>query len=188
MMIKKVFGNVKFWTSIILFSLFFILISTVPDFFSIFGKENADYIKKEYQKEEEIKKEEIKKVPALPPLDTVLYDKKMMELANNLPTPKGVGIPTSDKNQNVGTPSKLPKPNLWPVKTVYPNSGAILPFKRVIAYYGNLYSKQMGALGEYPEDEMLSRLMAAVKKWEAADPQTPVMPALHYIAVVAQES
>src|SRR3989344_462559 len=106
MMIKKVFGNVKFWTSIILFSLFFILISTVPDFFSIFGKENADYIKKEYQK-----KEEIKKVPALPPLDTVLYDKKMMELANNLPTPKGVGIPTSDKNQNVGTPSKLPKPN-----------------------------------------------------------------------------
>ena len=46
----------------------------------------------------------------------------------------------------------------------------------------------MGALGEYPEDEMLLRLMAEVKKWEAADPKTPVLPALHYVAVVAQAS
>src|SRR3989338_7558361 len=33
---------------------------------------------------------------------------------------------------------------------------------------------------------MLARLGAEVKKWEAADPSTPVVPALHYIAVVAQ--
>src|SRR5262245_2795197 len=36
----------------------------------------------------------------------------------------------------------------WPVKTDYPLAGAILPFKRIVAYYGNLYSKQMGILGE----------------------------------------
>jgi hypothetical protein len=44
----------------------------------------------------------------------------------------------------------------------------------------------MGVLGQYPEDEMVSKLEAEVKKWEAADPSTPVIPALHYIAVVAQ--
>jgi hypothetical protein len=37
----------------------------------------------------------------------------------------------------------------WPVKnTPYPVGGAILPFKRVVAFYGNLYSKKMGILGE----------------------------------------
>ena len=46
----------------------------------------------------------------------------------------------------------------------------------------------MGVLGQYPEKEMLERLGTEVKKWEAADPSTPVMPALHYIAVVAQGS
>lgn len=77
--------------------------------------------------------------------------------------------------------------SLWPAKNaVYPKPGAILPFKRIVAYYGNLYSKKMGALGEYEPDEMLRRLTAQAKEWELADPSTPVVPALHYIAVVAQ--
>lgn len=77
--------------------------------------------------------------------------------------------------------------SLWPVKNaIYPKPGAILPFKRIVAYYGNLYSKKMGALGEYEPDEMLRRLTAQAKEWELADPSTPVIPALHYIAVVAQ--
>lgn len=78
---------------------------------------------------------------------------------------------------------------LWPVTTAaYPNAGAILPFKRVVAYYGNLYSKKMGVLGEYEPAQVLEKLQAQVKEWELADPQTPVQPALHYIAVVAQGS
>jgi len=76
----------------------------------------------------------------------------------------------------------------WPVKTAYPLAGAILPFKRIVAYYGNLYSKQMGILGELPPNEMLARLKQEVKKWEKADSTTPVQPALHYIAVTAQGS
>ena len=76
---------------------------------------------------------------------------------------------------------------LWPVKnTPYPLAGAILPYKRVVAYYGNLYSKRMGILGELPPKEMLAKLKGEVKNWEKADPTTPVQPALHYIAVVAQ--
>lgn len=77
----------------------------------------------------------------------------------------------------------------WPVKTAaYPNAGAILPFKRIIAFYGNLYSTKMGILGELPEKEMLEKLQGEVKRWQAADTSLEVIPALHYIAVTAQGS
>lgn len=76
----------------------------------------------------------------------------------------------------------------WPAKTPAPLAGSILPYKRVIAYYGNLYSKQMGILGELPKNEMFAKLKGEMAKWEKADPNTPVQPALHYIAVTAQGS
>ena len=92
------------------------------------------------------------------------------------------------KTEKVPVSPQPTKTHLWPVKTVYPNTGAILPFNRIIAYYGNLYSTKMGVLGQYNETEMLQRLNTEVKKWEIADPLTPVIPALHYITVVAQGS
>jgi len=98
------------------------------------------------------------------PLDTALYNQKLKRLTNG---------DTSGK---------------WPVKTVYPAPGAIFPFKRIIAFYGNLYSKQMGILGELPRHQVLQKLQGEVKKWEAADSTMEVIPALHYIAVTAQES
>jgi len=76
----------------------------------------------------------------------------------------------------------------WPVKLKYPLPGAIFPFNRVVAYYGNFYSKRMGVLGEYPTDTMFAKLQAELKKWQAADSTVPVLPALHYIAVTAQGS
>ncbi len=74
----------------------------------------------------------------------------------------------------------------WPVKGPDPLPGSILPYKRIVAYYGNPLSKRMGVLGEYAPDEMLAKLDAEVKAWTLADPTTPVQPALHLIAVVAQ--
>ncbi|MDP4264057.1 MAG: hypothetical protein Q8941_16135 [Bacteroidota bacterium] len=74
----------------------------------------------------------------------------------------------------------------WPVKTDYPLAGAILPFKRIVSFYGNLYSKQMGILGELPPDQMLAKLQQEVTKWQQADTIMEVLPALHYIAVTAQ--
>ena len=74
----------------------------------------------------------------------------------------------------------------WPVKGPDPLPGSILPGKRIIAYYGNPLSKRMGVLGEYEPEHMLSMLDAEVKAWTLADPSTPVQPALHLIAVVAQ--
>jgi hypothetical protein len=77
---------------------------------------------------------------------------------------------------------------LWPVKTEYPLEGAILPFKRIVSFYGNLYSKNMGILGELPRAQMLKKLQGEVEAWEKADTVMPVVPALHYIAVTAQQS
>lgn len=74
----------------------------------------------------------------------------------------------------------------WPVSGPPPLPGAVLPARRIVAFYGNPLSKHMGVLGEYPVDEMLAKLNEEVARWQAADPSTPVQPALHLIAVVAQ--
>ncbi|GAB4091211.1 hypothetical protein [Flaviaesturariibacter terrae] len=75
----------------------------------------------------------------------------------------------------------------WPVKNApYPLPGAILPFYRPIAYYGNLYSNKMGALGKWPKAQMIPNLLAEVKKWNEADTVIKAIPCLHYIAVTAQ--
>jgi len=77
----------------------------------------------------------------------------------------------------------------WPVKTGYiPPAGALLPYSRIIAYYGNLYSRQMGILGELPKPEMLKHLQDKVAEWQKADSTVNTVPALHYIAVTAQSS
>jgi len=76
----------------------------------------------------------------------------------------------------------------WPVKDSFPRAGAILPFNRIVSYYGNLYSKQMGILGELPKDSMFRKLKSEVKKWSEADSMLPVIPALHYICVTAQSA
>ena len=75
---------------------------------------------------------------------------------------------------------------LWPVAGPAPLPGSILPHRRIIAYYGNPLSKRMGLLGEFPPEEMLRRLDQEVAEWRRLDPKTPVQPALHLIAVVAQ--
>src|SRR5690606_8684315 len=86
-------------------------------------------------------------------------------------------------------PAPPPKPRpVWPVNGPEPRPGAILPNRRIVAYYGNPLSRRMGILGEVPPDEMLRRLDGEVKAWERADSTTPVVPALHLIAVVAQGS
>lgn len=99
---------------------------------------------------------------AVSAIDTAAYNQKLRELTNGDTTGK------------------------WPVKNQpYPLPGAILPFKRIVVYYGNMHSKKMGALGEYAPKEMWSRLNAEVKRWEKADPKTPVQKGIHYIATVA---
>ena len=82
------------------------------------------------------------------------------------------------------TDSALDK--LWPVNGPVAAPGALLPSKRIVAYYGNPLSKKMGVLGEYPKDEMLAMLDKETARWAKADPSHPVVPALHLIVTVAQ--
>ena len=72
------------------------------------------------------------------------------------------------------------------MKHEYPLAGAVLPFNRIVAYYGNLSSNRMGALGKWPKKEMIPKLLDEVKKWSDADSVIKAIPALHYIAVTAQ--
>ncbi len=95
-------------------------------------------------------------------LDTVAYNKFMVAMTNKDSSGK------------------------WPVKAAYPLAGALLPFNRIVAFYGNLYSKKMGVLGEYPREIMLKKLKEEVAKWQAADSTVKAIPALHYIATTAQ--
>lgn len=74
----------------------------------------------------------------------------------------------------------------WPVKMPAPLPGSLLPAHRIVAFYGNPLSKKMGVLGEYPKDEMLAMLDREVARWAKADPEHPVIPALHFIVTVAQ--
>ncbi|RYE24831.1 MAG: hypothetical protein EOP42_21930 [Sphingobacteriaceae bacterium] len=119
--------------------------------------------KKPSAKVSSAKKDTADAKPALQPVNPKEYDALMKKMANGDTTGK------------------------WPVaKAPYPLAGAIFPYKRIVAFYGNLYSKKMGILGELPPKEMLKKLDGEVKNWEKADPTTPVIPALHYIAIVAQ--
>ena len=181
--IKNSLVSIVFYICAILLFIF-LLFFVAPEFLSS-KITNIDWSNKD-QMSQVIKEEKSSVLLEIPILDVVAYDSKLEELANN-PPPKAVEPKIDPKT---GGPLPLPelKPNLWPAKTVYPNAGAILPFKRIVAYYGNLYSRQMGVLGEYDEPEMLAKLDAEVMRWNTADPNTPVLPALHYIAVVAQES
>jgi hypothetical protein len=116
----------------------------------------------------------------LPTLDRANYDARLLALAH---------ASTTEATSTATTTDPLPKTaSLWPVKTVYPNAEALLPFKRIVAYYGNFYSTGMGVLGEYTSNEVLRMLASTTATWRDADPTTPVIPAIQYIAVVAQGS
>ncbi len=74
----------------------------------------------------------------------------------------------------------------WNYPGPEPLPGAVLPNKRILAFYGNPLSKRMGILGELPEEQMLAKLDEEVANWSKADSLTPVQPALHVIVVTAQ--
>jgi len=175
---KSLLKNPYFWLAISLIYLFTIIT------FGFFSFKNEPY---------KITQNMLKNIvePRFPPLNKVDYDFRLNELAHiNIGTTStsslSIASTTIQKINASSTVYTASSTLPWPVKTLYPNDGAILPFKRIVAYYGNFYSKNMGILGQYPEDQMLSMLQAEVDKWNAADPSTPVLPALHYIAVTAQ--
>jgi len=146
------------------FALALILTPFLSLLFSSCNKNNSNEEKTESNQAllaEKRKKDSIQEIK-ISALDTADYDKRMVALSNNDTTGR------------------------WPVKAPYPLPGALLPYNRIIAFYGNLHSKRMGVLGEYPKAEMIEKLQGEVAKWQAADSTMKTIPAFHYIAVTAQ--
>jgi hypothetical protein len=156
---QKTILNIRFWTGVLILYLFIVI------FFTFFGFNNKSFLPSTNKSINEILSEIIK--PTILPLDIEDYDLRLINLAN--------------------TTTPLEK-KLWPASFTLPIDGAILPFRRIIAYYGNFYSKQMGVLGEYPEPEVFRRLNIELQNWNMADPETPAIPAIQYIAITAQGS
>ena len=77
-----------------------------------------------------------------------------------------------------------PKKRPWPTGPE-PLPGAVLPGKRVIAFYGNPITTKLGILGRVPPKQMLDSLEKIAQSWQRADTTRGVMPALHLIASVA---
>lgn len=75
----------------------------------------------------------------------------------------------------------------WPAEAAPPADGALLPFHRIVAFYGNFYSAHMGILGKYPPSVVLEKLREQVALWQQAAPNIPVVPAIDYIAITAQD-
>ena len=98
------------------------------------------------------------------------------------------GAPRKSASKATSQPKPAAATPSWPVNGPDLLPGSVLPAKRIVAFYGNPLSKKMGILGELPSDEMLAKLDKEVAAWSSADSATPVQPALHLIAVVAQGS
>lgn len=140
---------------------------------------------------------------ALPAFDKLAYDKKMLAIAKAPTSTWEAFLAATSSNPLLSLPtisasikatlstSTLKTLNAlkWPVQNLpYPLPGALLPNNRIMAYYGNFYSTGMGVLGATPPSAMIPKLKAAVAQWQAADPSTPVIPAIDYIDVTAQGS
>jgi hypothetical protein len=122
----------------------------------------------------------------LPSLNALAYNAKLLQIANltTITHVKIIKATNSTPSSTIITTSTIPAG--WPVKAAYPDGGALLPFDRIVAYYGNLSAPEMGILGRFPEAQVLQMLASTTEEWQAADPTTPVLPALDYIAVAAQ--
>jgi len=134
-----------------------------------------------------------KKEAPKPVLDVAGYRSRLLALAQVATSSpwyaafmKGTTTPLDAQGRATTTAQAKP---IWPVwRAAEPLPGAILPFKRVVAYYGNFYSTGMGILGELDRGTVLAKLKSTAAEWEAADPTTPVVPAIEYIDVTAQGS
>ncbi|WP_026695857.1 hypothetical protein [Peribacillus kribbensis] len=59
---------------------------------------------------------------------------------------------------------------------------------RIVSYYGNPHSKQMGILGEYSPQVLMDKLKAQTKSYSEIDPKRPSIPAIELITTIAQRN
>ena len=65
-------------------------------------------------------------------------------------------------------------------------TGGPLVDKRLVTYYGHPFSEQMGILGQFEPQEMVTKLKKQAREYTAADPGRPAICGIELIASVAQ--
>jgi hypothetical protein len=83
-------------------------------------------------------------------------------------------------------PAGEPPPYVPPVQPAQ-RRDALLPWSRIVTYYGNPLSKRMGILGEIEPAQMMAGLEKEAAAWQKADPATKVRPGLELVATVAAD-
>jgi hypothetical protein len=109
--------------------------------------------------------------------------------ATSEPEQEPTATEAADEPTATPEPSPTSEPTATPESTPPPPvevEGSLFPDHRIIAYYGHPSTPLMGILGEYSKEELLQVLMEQVAEYEAADPDTTVIPAFELIATVAQ--
>ncbi len=61
-----------------------------------------------------------------------------------------------------------------------------LPDHRLVVFYGNPLSPEMGPIGQYSDDELIAKLNEQAQTYAQLDPTHPVIPALDYVTPVVQ--
>jgi hypothetical protein len=82
-------------------------------------------------------------------------------------------------------PTATSVPAVEPVAVAPVKDPSLLAERRVVSYYGNPWSAQMGILGELTKAELVRELKEVAKSYEVAGGKA-VQPAIHLIASVAQ--
>lgn len=80
---------------------------------------------------------------------------------------------------NIDRLHKFFGPNGWIWRTSLPND-------RLVIYYGNPLSTEMGPLGAYSDDELIAKLRAQAQVYANLDTNHPVVPAFDYVTPIAQ--
>lgn len=118
-------------------------------------------------------------------LEELAEDNVLQKIVDQVFLPEHLDTADFEKRIKALAHDSIPKP--WQVFSVFPEKGALLPFHRIVAMYGNFYSKNMGILGRIPEEELKALYQKEVEFWTQADTVTPALPAVHYIAITAQK-
>ncbi len=148
---------------------------------------SSQYIFPEKSKAPEISRYSAAASNEIANLDSLAHQKEVEEKEDTAELDVSADTSLAERRSNpVEGDTALSEEKLWPVKSPELLRGSLLPAHRIVAFYGNLYSRRMGILGEYGPAEVLSRLQQKVDEWQAADSSVKVIPALELIAVTGQ--